>query len=445
MLKDGATHSVMMGAIDGSKNLQNDLGAYMMAKLKGDDTLFDKYVDKAYDSSADYWKLKTVLDEDGNVISYAVDWDNRLDLTVENADGTASKLADFDQIRTETGIDKISQWFSDSGLAFGDEERQRFVALGTASEATKALIDAINKEQGAEIKNKDSPTIIGALAANFTGSIDALLASGLRIGGFDPLPNQEDKYDMMPDSHIRTTLFGNRLVTLELKAARVLGELYHWGTVKHDAEDITGGKIVQTPVPASNLSMGWREKLGFNVAISTSDGYTLTSNHLSSASGMNLLEAMLRSGSTEDIAAGLQFATIGTTGTASTGIHNHLVGKNASGFIAPSSIFAAMGISVKYTDKDTGLSGYSDNTAYNDPKLLQDIRANMSLTERQAYVNAHSELFRPSAPRIEAGRIVHDVFNVSTMTYKTQEVINRLPVWGLGIDLTPKRYFEPGQ
>jgi hypothetical protein len=57
MLGDGATSSVMMGAINGSENLRNDLSAYMMAKKNGDDTLFDKYVDGAYDSSADYWKL----------------------------------------------------------------------------------------------------------------------------------------------------------------------------------------------------------------------------------------------------------------------------------------------------------------------------------------------------------------------------------------------------
>jgi hypothetical protein len=47
----------MMGAINGDKNLQSDLNAYAKAKMNGDDTLFDKYVDETYDSSADNWLL----------------------------------------------------------------------------------------------------------------------------------------------------------------------------------------------------------------------------------------------------------------------------------------------------------------------------------------------------------------------------------------------------
>jgi hypothetical protein len=64
MLGDKATSSVMMSAINGNENLQSDLNAYAMAKMKGDDSLFDKYVDGAYDSSADFWKF--VKDEKGN-------------------------------------------------------------------------------------------------------------------------------------------------------------------------------------------------------------------------------------------------------------------------------------------------------------------------------------------------------------------------------------------
>jgi hypothetical protein len=72
MLGDKATSSVMMSAINGNENLQSDLNAYAMAKMNGDDTLFDKYVDGAYDSSADFWKLNRdgTLSFDGNADLY---------------------------------------------------------------------------------------------------------------------------------------------------------------------------------------------------------------------------------------------------------------------------------------------------------------------------------------------------------------------------------------
>jgi hypothetical protein len=79
MLKDNATSSVMKAAINGSENLQKDLGAYMTAKMKGDDTIFGKYVDGTYDSSADYWKL--IVNDDG---SHEFKWDGHLNIYGED-------------------------------------------------------------------------------------------------------------------------------------------------------------------------------------------------------------------------------------------------------------------------------------------------------------------------------------------------------------------------
>jgi hypothetical protein len=76
MAGDARYAGVMKGLIDGNENLQKDLGAYMTAKMKGDDTIFDKYVDGTYDSSAYYWKLLTY--SNGNHI--LVD-DGKKDLT----------------------------------------------------------------------------------------------------------------------------------------------------------------------------------------------------------------------------------------------------------------------------------------------------------------------------------------------------------------------------
>jgi hypothetical protein len=409
MLGDGATSSVMMGAINGSENLRNDLSAYMMAKKNGDDALFDKYADEAYDSSADYWKLKTVLDADGNVVSYSVDWDGSLDLTIENADGTTTKIA-AGQIQTETGLGSISQWFAENGLAFDDSISNGFVSLGKASKATQALAGAINNKT-----NKADD--FGAITKNFTDSIDALIGSGLKIGGLGTLPDQSEMHSLMPDSKFRTTLYGERLVTPELNGL-ITGTLYNWGAVFHDAEDIAGGKIVQTPTETSSLEMGWNNMKGFQVSIGFDNGYELQSNHLSSASSMDLLKSMLLSGSTETIAAGLQFATVGSTGSASTGPHNHLVGFNPNGVtMAPSDIFAAMGIPADYENSGTALTGLPKDTPYNDPRVLREILNYGPAFDRQAYVDTHAELFQPRIKTTPKGPVTYK-FDISTMSYR---------------------------
>jgi hypothetical protein len=415
-----------------TRSLADDMNAYFDKNAD-----FAEYVAGKYDSSADYWKLRSVLDDDGNVVSYGVGWDDSLDLTIENADGTTTEIK-AGQIQNE-GLNDISQWFSNNGLAFDDKLRDGFVSLGKVSEATQALMDAINNANSAN--NFDSVT------EGFTKSIGDLLASGLQIGGLGEIPDQSQMYSLMPDSGYRTTLYGWRLVTSELNGI-VTGTLFEWGTNDHKAEDIAGGKIVQTPTTASILGMKWNDAKGFEVSIGFDNGYKLESNHLGSASGMNLLEAMLQSGSTEALAAGLQFASVGMTGTAATGPHNHLVGKLDSvgklnsTIVAPSEIFAAMGIPANYTNLNTGLSGYSEKLSYNDPRLLQDIRNNMPVADRQAYVNAHSELFQPSVEFVNGKSLVKHEFDIVTMSYKTNVIRPPSFIYGIGLQSQPS--FRPG-
>ena len=69
----------MLNHISSDTNLQNDINAYMYASYTGNAGLFADYVNAAYDSSADYWKLMddgslaydgkaNLYDENGNLI-----------------------------------------------------------------------------------------------------------------------------------------------------------------------------------------------------------------------------------------------------------------------------------------------------------------------------------------------------------------------------------------
>jgi hypothetical protein len=246
-----------------------DLAVYDYARSVGNMEIMEKYADALYDSSGDYWKLKTVMDANGNVTSYTVDWDDSLDLNIENADGTITEVA-ANMIQTESGIDSISQWFRANGLVFGDDIKQGFVSLGISSEATIALNDAINNE-------KNDTEKFNAIAANFTDSINALINSGLNIGELGTLPDESLMYSLMPDSTSITTLYGIRLITPELYK-KATGTLYNWATYDHSAEDIAGGKVVQTPTKTKDLSMGWNDMTGFQVTIKFDNEYKLQSN-----------------------------------------------------------------------------------------------------------------------------------------------------------------------
>ncbi len=373
-------------------NLMADLQAYFQG-----DNAFNSYVNANYDSSADYWRLIAQTDEEGNINGYSVEWDDDLNMTIVNADGTEITL-DYNNIRTDEGMEAMSQWFGDNGLTFDDALQSGFIALGTTSEVAQALVNAID--------SSNSAGNFGNLANSFIDSITALSNSGLQISNLGAFPeDQSAMYSLMPvsspNSLRRTSLFGYRLVTAELNGA-ISGDLHHWGTYYHDGEDYAGGSEIKTPTTTNSVDLRWSNSKGFGIDIGFENGYSFINNHLSSASVMNLLQSMLLSGQNGQIgqiAAGLQFATVGNTGSATTGAHNHLEGYGPNGLMRPSEIFATMGIPMNYTDDGIGLSGYSDMLDFNDEILLRDIFHSLGEAERRAYVNTHSELFQP---RIES-------------------------------------------
>ena len=57
MQNDSLYSSMMNDIIDTNQNLQNDLAVFDYAAMTGDWGAFGSYVNAAYDSSADYWKL----------------------------------------------------------------------------------------------------------------------------------------------------------------------------------------------------------------------------------------------------------------------------------------------------------------------------------------------------------------------------------------------------
>ena len=75
MTKDSLYTKEMLNHISSDSNLQNDINAYMYASYTGNTGLFADYVNVAYDSSADYWRVLS----NGNII-----WDGQFDLVDEN-------------------------------------------------------------------------------------------------------------------------------------------------------------------------------------------------------------------------------------------------------------------------------------------------------------------------------------------------------------------------
>ena len=139
---------------------------------------------------------------------------------------------------------------------------------------------------------------------------------------------------------------------------------------------------------------------------------------------MDLLKAMMLSGSSSNLMAGMQFATMGTTGSASTGVHNHLEAWSNGNRLAPSEVFTAMGIPQGFQDKGTLLTGFALNTPYNDSRLLAEIMAYSKETpafNKQAYVNAHAELFQPYWEN-QGNYQYFKEFDPETMQYKIRGV-----------------------
>jgi hypothetical protein len=170
MLKDNATSSVMKAAINGSENLQKDLGAYMTAKMKGDDTIFDKYVDGTYDSSADYWKL--IYDEDGNSF---LEYDGLADIYDTN--GNFLVGAGTDREKLETALSKY--------LGVSEDEAEKILSASEFVEKNNSWVTDENKGKKISIGRHTSNEHITdyIYAAHRIGLIKELITFTLSITG----------------------------------------------------------------------------------------------------------------------------------------------------------------------------------------------------------------------------------------------------------------------
>jgi hypothetical protein len=116
MLGDRATQSVMMGAINGSENLRSDLVAYMAAKMKGEDTLFDRYVDGTYDSSEDFWRVMRdgSYFDDGN--DGAISFEDGRETVYTKNKGKQGSLEEYLGLEKGTGYELLQM--SAAGFAY---------------------------------------------------------------------------------------------------------------------------------------------------------------------------------------------------------------------------------------------------------------------------------------------------------------------------------------
>jgi len=398
---------------DGKKGfLDADLAGDIMAFRNG---TFEQHVATSYDSSADYWRLKSVKNKDGQVTGYEVQWDNSLALTIENSDGTSTNI-DPTQINTTGNLGIIQQWFTKNGIAnqWNDNSSSFFSMLGDVSKKTMDMEASVR-----------SGSSVGASISNFRESIQSLLASSIKVSGF-VVPNQDINYALMPGSISRTTLYGNRLVTPELADAGVRGSLFDWATYPHDAEDYSGGGAYITPME-SQVGISYDASFGLRLTLDFGEGNSLQSNHADPSSAMNLLQAMLMSNSVNNLVAGVRFGTMGTTGT-STDIHNHLIARLAGNVVAPSLFFGALNIPQAFSTNpyDVLLTGFSANTPYNDPKLLKQILDYSSINpgfNKQAYVDSHPDCFKPYWD----GGYYYEFF-ASTMSYNPTKAKHGYPI-----------------
>ena len=127
MQSDSIYNDMMTGLINSDINLRNDISAFDYALATGDWGAFGSYVGAAYDSSADYWRLKA----DGSIT-----FDGSRDLSVEYYDEWGNLRTKKGYITDETGSirnrkaekllrenSKIYLELADVWLALGLKER----------------------------------------------------------------------------------------------------------------------------------------------------------------------------------------------------------------------------------------------------------------------------------------------------------------------------------
>ena len=105
----------MLNHISSDTNLQNDINAYLYAAYTGNTGLFADYVNAAYDSSADYWKL--VQREDG---TYGVKFDFNHSLVDEEGNVLVKNDMDiFDEEGNIIGHKKEMSYSASLGMLLG--------------------------------------------------------------------------------------------------------------------------------------------------------------------------------------------------------------------------------------------------------------------------------------------------------------------------------------
>jgi hypothetical protein len=174
----------MTELISGNVNLQNDIGNYYLSKMLGSDAIFNAYVDAAYDSSADYWKL--VKDENGK---WDWDEDGSLDFNFDLGDKEIR-----DAFFKTFGMNPNNVKGTIGTIAFSDMTLGNIIKLGvqlgikdppgpklTTPEGAKtnfALGNFVTKTMGAAAISTDK----AAQVRDYTTAINQLIANGVGYG-----------------------------------------------------------------------------------------------------------------------------------------------------------------------------------------------------------------------------------------------------------------------
>lgn len=178
----------MLNHISSDTNLQNDINAYMYAAYTGNTGLFADYVNTAYDSSADYWKLMddgslaydgkaNLYDENGNLI-YKTEKTGLEGSLVEILYGKNATAEQIDEVRNL--MDK-----NFSHYTVGDDANNKDNWYWNG----KVIEDNMGKQiSGLTVFGKYGDSIVSqAYAHHFDSTVDGLYAfmNGIDIGTVD--------------------------------------------------------------------------------------------------------------------------------------------------------------------------------------------------------------------------------------------------------------------
>lgn len=106
MQNDTLYKDMMNEIIANNQNLQNDLAVFEYAEQPGNWGIFGRYVNIAYDSSADYWRI--IADETGNIVEVKDDGDDSI-LTLVDEEGNIKSVTMNDNTSLTGQIARLSQ------------------------------------------------------------------------------------------------------------------------------------------------------------------------------------------------------------------------------------------------------------------------------------------------------------------------------------------------